>query len=108
MLAIENIVVAGTELAIAWTDGEESYLDLETLRRACPCASCQGEPDATGRVIKPPVRYNERSFFLSDYQPVGGYAVQLRFGDGHGTGIYSFSYLRELGAPSPGGGESES
>ena len=108
MVAIENIVVAGTELAIAWADGKESYLDLETLRRACPCAGCQGEPDATGRVVKPPVSYNERSFFLSDYQPVGGYAVQLRFGDGHGTGIYSFSYLRELGASSAGREESES
>ena len=104
MLAIENIVVAGTELAIAWTDGEESYLDLETLRRACPCASCQGEPDATGRVIKPPVNYNERSFLLADYQPVGGYAVQLRFKDGHGTGIYSFSYLRELAESTKDGG----
>ena len=51
MVAIENIVVAGTELAIAWADGKESYLDLETLRRACPCAGCQGEPDATGRVV---------------------------------------------------------
>ena len=108
MLAIENIVVMENELAIAWADGKESYLELEALRRACPCASCQGEPDATGRVVKPQVSYNERSFFLSDYQPVGGYAVQLRFGDGHGTGIYSFSYLRELGASSAGREESES
>ena len=106
MLAIANIAVVSNDLAIAWSDGEESYIGIEGLRRACPCAGCQGEPDATGRVVKPPVRYNERSFFLSDYQPVGGYAVQLHFGDGHGTGIYSFSYLRELGASSPGGRQS--
>ncbi|HJM62565.1 MAG: hypothetical protein CMN05_04385 [Roseibacillus sp.] len=106
MLSIENIVVAGNELAIAWADGKESYLDLETLRRACPCASCQGEPDATGRVVKPQVSYNERSFLLGGYQLVGGYALQFHFADEHGTGIYSFSYLRELGASSPGKGES--
>ncbi|MED5418268.1 MAG: DUF971 domain-containing protein [Verrucomicrobiota bacterium] len=106
MLAIENIVVMENELAIAWADGKESYLELEALRRACPCASCQGEPDATGRVVRPQVNYSERSFLLGSYQPVGGYALQIHFADGHGTGIYSFSLLRELGASSPGQGES--
>ena len=102
MLAIANIAVVSNDLAIAWSDGEESYISIETLRRACPCASCQGEPDAAGRVIKPQVSYSERSFLLDRYHPVGGYALQLRFGDGHGTGIYSFSYLRGLGSPSTG------
>lgn len=97
MLAIENMVVVGSELAIAWADGKESYLDFELLRRACPCASCQGEPDAAGNVVKPKVSYDEKSFRLLRYQPVGGYALQLHFGDGHGTGIYSFAYLRQLG-----------
>lgn len=103
MLAIENIVVVGNELAIAWGDGEESYLDMELLRRSCPCASCQGEPDATGRVIKPKVTYNERSFLLIRYQLVGGYALQLHFADGHGTGIYSYRYLRQLGGHAESG-----
>ena len=97
MLAIANIAVVSNDLAIAWSDGEESYIGIEGLRRACPCASCQGEPDAAGRVIKPKVSYGEQSFHLESYQPVGGYALQLRFGDGHATGIYSFSYLRGLG-----------
>ena len=47
MLSIENIGVIQSELAIAWSDGEESYISIERLRRACPCATCQGEPDAT-------------------------------------------------------------
>ena len=72
-------------LTIAWADGEESYLDFETLRRACPCASCCGEPDATGRVVRPVVTYTDKSFILTSYQTVGGYALQLRFADGHGV-----------------------
>ncbi len=40
-----NIQQIGEELAIAWNDGTESYLKLEMLRRACPCAACGGEPD---------------------------------------------------------------
>lgn len=96
MLSIENIGLVQSELGIVWSDGKESYIPIETLRRACPCATCQGEPDATGRVVRPKVSYNDRSFTLRSYQPVGGYALLIRFEDGHGTGIYSYKYLRNL------------
>src|SRR5207344_161628 len=63
----------GTLLAIAWPDGQETYLPLETLRRACPCASCGGEPDVLGRLIRPEVRYSQASFDLKGWEAVGGY-----------------------------------
>jgi DUF971 family protein len=92
-----NIQQIGDELAIAWNDGAESFLKLEMLRRACPCAACGGEPDALGRIARPHVSYNGKSFELVGFDLVGGYALQPRWGDGHSTGIYSFSYLRRLG-----------
>lgn len=91
-----NIQIIGTELAIAWSDGEESYLPLETLRRACPCATCGGEPDVMGTVIRPQNAYTPASFVLKSYEFVGGYGLQPRWGDGHSTGIYTFQYLRRL------------
>lgn len=94
---LSNLVLIGDEVALAWSDGGESYVTFEALRRACPCAACQGEPDVTGRVLVPKVTYNERSFQLVRHQWVGGYAVQFFWADGHGTGIYSFSLLRSLG-----------
>lgn len=97
MQTIETIAVVGAELAIAWSDGGETYLSLELLRRACPCAGCQGEPDALGRVDRPEVDYGERSFQLVRYEVVGGYALQMHWADGHGTGIYTFDYLSSLG-----------
>ena len=48
-----NIQQIGNELAIAWNDGTESFLKLELLRRACPCAACGGEPDVLGHIIRP-------------------------------------------------------
>lgn len=87
----------GEELAIAWSDGVETYLPLEKLRRACPCAACVGEPDALGQVIRPEVKYRPGSFELVSWQAVGGYAIQPKWGDGHNTGLYSFAYLRRLG-----------
>lgn len=93
-----NIAVVGSELAIAFPDGVEVFLSFELLRRACPCASCQGEPDAMGRVIRPNAHIGEQGYNLRRMEQVGGYALQLFWGDGHSTGIYSFDYLKRLGA----------
>ena len=91
-----NIQQIGDELAVSWNDGKESFFKLEMLRRACPCAACGGEPDVLGNIARPLVSYTERSFELSGFDLVGGYALQLRWADGHNTGIYSFTYLRRL------------
>lgn len=95
-----NIQQIGDELAISWNDGKESFFKLETLRRACPCAGCGGEPDVLGRISRPDVAYTDESFQLLGFDLIGGYALQPRWADGHGTGIYSFTYLRRLGEAS--------
>jgi DUF971 family protein len=95
-----DIQQIGDELAIAWSDGKESFFNLEMLRRACPCAACGGEPDVLGNISRPQVSYTEKSFQLAGFNVVGGYAVQPRWADGHGSGIYSFTYLRRLGQAS--------
>jgi DUF971 family protein len=91
-----NIQQIGDELAIAWNDSKESFFNLETLRRACPCAACGGEPDVLGHILRPHVNYTEKSFQLTGFVLVGGYALQPRWADGHASGIYSFTYLRRL------------
>ena len=98
-LAPLHIALAGNSLAIAWNDGTESYLELESLRRNCPCAACGGEADGLGRVVKPEVNHTPASFRLRGWQEVGGYAIQPVWEDGHKTGLYTFSYLQRLGAP---------
>lgn len=92
----KNIEQIGDELAIAWNDTTESFLKLELLRRACPCALCGGEPDVLGRNVHPHVSYTGKSFELLGFDLVGGYALQPRWADGHNSGIYSFTYLRRL------------
>lgn len=95
-----NVQMIGSELAIQWNDRGESYLQVEMLRRACPCASCGGEPDVLGYVVRPNVSYTPASFELMGWSLVGGYALQPRWGDGHNTGIYSYAYLRRLAGTS--------
>ena len=98
-----HIQQIGSELAIAWSDGAESYLPLDAMRRACPCAACGGEPDVLGHVIRPQVSHTPQSFVLSGFQIVGGYALQPAWADGHGTGLYTFPYLRRLASPAAPG-----
>jgi DUF971 family protein len=93
-LRLVQIQIVGSELAIAWDDGVETYLPLEALRRACPCAVCGGEADVMGNVVRPQNDYTPASFELKSYEFVGGYGLQPRWGDGHSTGIYPFAYLR--------------
>lgn len=88
--------VIGDELALVWNDGKESYIPLQKLRRACPCATCGGEPDVMGYVERPRVSYGPHSFEIRDFHWVGGYALQPTWNDGHNTGLYSFKYLRAL------------
>jgi DUF971 family protein len=100
-LALKNVQLIGEELALQWNDGDESYFPLERLRRACPCATCGGEPDVLGNIARPDVTYTDKSFELTGWQLIGGYALQPRWADGHSTGLYSFQYLRRLSAASP-------
>jgi DUF971 family protein len=95
----KDIQVIGTELAIKWKDGSETFVALEKLRKACPCAGCQGEQDVMGNLYKGPAKkLRAESFELKRMGPVGGYALQPVWGDGHSTGIYTFEMIRRLGS----------
>ena len=92
-----NLQPIGTELAIKWEDGTESFVSLEKLRRYCPCAGCKGEMDIMGQLHKGPEKpLRPESFQLRGINPVGGYAVQPVWADGHSTGLVSFEYLKQV------------
>ncbi len=90
--------IIGSALVIVWSDEAESFLLLEKLRRACPCAWCKGEPDVMGHVVKPQqLPLLPKSFLMSSFEWVGGYGFRPVWGDGHDFGIFTFSALREIG-----------
>ena len=94
----KSVQVIGKELAIVWDDGREDYFPLDQLRRDCPCAMCKGEPDLFGKIYRGPERsLTPRAFEVTAHRPVGSYALQIDWGDGHNDGIYSFDTLRRMG-----------
>jgi DUF971 family protein len=95
-LVPKTLQVVGEELAIVWSDGAESYLPLTTVRRLCPCAGCAGERDLLGRLAKPPEKpLTLESFRAVSTLPVGGYAVQIFWADGHSDGLFPYLKLRD-------------
>jgi ATP-binding protein involved in chromosome partitioning len=82
------------ELAITWADGHESVYDVRALRLACQCAVCVDEWSGEERLDADRVPADVRPLRI---RPVGRYAIQIDWSDGHDTGIYPFDRLRELG-----------
>ena len=79
-------------LEVAFEDGSRYRLPCEYLRVESPSAEVQGHsPDQRVWVA------GKRDINISAVEPVGNYAVVLRFNDGHETGIYTWSFLKELG-----------
>ncbi len=79
-------------LGIEWSDGHKGVYPIRYLRQHCPCAACTDE--WTGELrIKPDSL--PMLIAVKDIEPVGRYGLRFRWSDGHDTGIYSFSILRD-------------
>jgi DUF971 family protein len=97
MIPLQIKISEKTKLFIKWDDETESLIDIKYLRDECPCAVCKGETVLlkTYRPAKPSAEHPE-SFKIKDIQPVGEYAIQITWKDGHDSGIYTWEYLKEL------------
>ena len=80
-------------LKIAFDDGSEFTLSAELLRVTSPSAEVQGHSEAERKTVG-----GKRNVAILSVDPVGNYALRIGFDDMHSTGIYSWSFLRDLGA----------
>ncbi len=77
---------------IEFGDGTRYSLSFEYLRTHSPSAEVQGH--GPGQEV---LQIAKEKVLVLAIDPVGQYAVRLRFDDGHDTGLYTWKYLRELG-----------
>lgn len=79
-------------LEIAFDTGESFSLPFELLRVYSPSAEVRGH--GTGQEV---LQTGKRDVLITALEPVGNYAVQPHFSDGHNSGIYTWDYLYRLG-----------
>ena len=97
-LAINDLLLQDTELAIKWNDDEQSFISLKVLRDHCPCAFCSGEKDVLGNIYKGPKQeLGETAYKAVNMEKVGHYALRIFWGDRHADGLYTYEILRKLG-----------
>ncbi len=93
-------VSTGAGVDIRWADGHLSHYEFSYLRDECPCATCNDErgkkaalPAASSGPLLPIFKPAAKA---QAAKPVGHYALQIEFSDGHSAGIYSYDYLRDI------------
>ena len=93
MTAITRIYYARSRrmLELEFDDGSEGALSAEFLRVHSPSAEVRGH--ASGQEV---LQTGKQDVSVSDIKPIGHYAVQLVFDDGHDSGIFTWRYLYEL------------
>jgi DUF971 family protein len=81
----------GTRLQLSFESGLTFTLDAEFLRVESPSAEVKGHGPGQEQLV-----WGKRNVRISRLEPVGNYAVRLVFDDGHGSGLYTWGYLRNL------------
>ena len=86
-------------LQITWQDGHTSTYSISLLRSMCPCAQCkvvrEEQKQRKARLNILPGNY-ARPLAALGAELVGNYALRIDWSDDHGSGIYSFDYLRQI------------
>ena len=80
------------ELVVMFVDGSTFALPHAYLRTHSPSAEVRGHGYSEPRLL-----VDKDEVQITEISPVGNYAIQLTFDDGHNSGIYSWSFLYELG-----------
>lgn len=100
---VRVLLTEGKGLEIDWADGHKSAWSFAWLREACPCATCVEERTQQGRKLGQPKPKSTELLPMytpppkpQSVIPVGRYAIQFNWLDGHSGGIYSWEYLRRV------------
>lgn len=80
-------------LEVGFANGSQFRIPFELMRIYSPSAEVQGH--GPGQEV---LQTGKREVGLTALEPVGNYAVQPTFSDGHDTGIFSWDYLFFLGS----------
>jgi DUF971 family protein len=99
MLSKIDVVREKGVMSVQWQDESRQEVRLDDLRRLCPCAVCEGNrmQESSDDLHMIGSDQLNASSVVAEVIPVGRYAIQIRWEDGHDTGIYTYEFIRSLG-----------
>lgn len=85
------------KLIIFWNDDKVTEVIFQNLRDECPCVNCKGESVIFDSYIPIKAPFKPAGFYeIEKIEPVGNYAIQIHWKDGHNTGLYNWELLLSL------------
>jgi DUF971 family protein len=87
------------KLEIDWQDGRKSVYSISFLRAMCPCAQCKQQREEQSKrksLLNVLPGNHSQPLAATAAELVGNYAIRIDWSDQHGSGIYSFQYLRDI------------
>jgi DUF971 family protein len=87
-------LTADQAIQVSWPGGLTLVIPAKTLRDGCPCAVCVEE--MTGKKLLDPATIPDDIHPLA-ITPVGNYAIQVQWSDGHGSGLFTWATLKAIG-----------
>ena len=89
--------VEENKLRIIWSDDKVTEVSFQNLRDECPCVNCKGESVIFDSYIPIKAPFKPAGFYeIEKIEPVGNYAIQIHWKDGHNTGLYNWELLLSL------------
>jgi prepilin-type processing-associated H-X9-DG protein len=103
--------ISPSEIEMTWSDGLVLLYRASHLRKVCPCATCRerrrdGEPPdpelqaRAARQLPVLSKAEAKPMTIDKLRPVGNYAYNIAFGDGHSSGLFTLEFLRQHGVKS--------
>ena len=94
MQPLKMKIIRDDQLEIRWDNNSVSNLDLNKLRKLCPCATCCVEREKESK--KHFKVFTGKQVSVANIKTIGNYAIEIKWKDGHKTGIYEYSFLYNL------------
>lgn len=88
-------------IQIVWSDGQATRWTAAALRKACPCATCREKKKGDSEPAKPSLGLpvlsaaEAQPLSIASMRPVGNYAYNIAFSDGHSSGLFTLEMLYE-------------
>ena len=99
-VSVPDVTYDDNAISLEWPDGESLVVRNKDLRASCQCAVCVDEFSGERKVTRDQIPDDIKP---EEVRPLGNYALYIKWSDGHSTGFFPYSLIREVAEVGPKG-----